>query len=259
MKEFVYMVSGGVGAGKTTYAKKLCEERGGVHFSIDEWHLTLFLSDLPSSPDYEWWKERVHRIFTQMQTLTLQLSKRGMPVVLDLGFQSRADRKVFADWCMAHQLRTEVHFLDVPAETRWKRVQRRNASLSKNSPHNFLVPRNLFDFSETILEPPTEEEFDADLISLKLVCLEKTPPMAEQLGEMADRGEDVTPYLGTPVKGYAAMQREKNIQRTNVDFGLDMLAQLDAIADKLNISRQAVVKMAIQEYLTRYHISEKTR
>lgn len=89
--------------------------------------------------------------------------------------------------------------------------------------------------------------------------LGKKLPTAEEIAEMADRGEDVTRYLGTPVKGYAAMQREKNIQRTNVDFGLDMLAQLDAIANKLNISRQAVVKMALQEYLTRYHIGEKAR
>jgi hypothetical protein len=78
----------------------------------------------------------------------------------------------------------------------------------------------------------------------------KKLPTAEEIAEMADRGEDVTPYMETSTKGYAAMQREKNIQRTNIDFGLDMVSQLDVIASKLNISRQAVVKMALQDYLT---------
>ena len=81
-------------------------------------------------------------------------------------------------------------------------------------------------------------------------------PTAEEIAEMADRGEDVTLFMEAPTKGYAAKLREKNIQRTNIDFGLEMVDQLDAIAKKLNISRQAVVKMALQDYLTRYYTGE---
>ena len=84
----------------------------------------------------------------------------------------------------------------------------------------------------------------------------KNRPTAEEIAEMADRGEDITPHIDKPIKGYAAKQREKNIQRTNIDFGLEMVDHLDAIAKKLNISRQAVVKMALQDYLTRYYTGE---
>lgn len=84
----------------------------------------------------------------------------------------------------------------------------------------------------------------------------KKLPTAEEIAEMADRGEDITPYMEAPTKGYAARLREKNIQRTNIDFGLEMVTQLDSIATKLNISRQAVVKMALQDYLTRYYTGE---
>ena len=82
---------------------------------------------------------------------------------------------------------------------------------------------------------------------------------AEEIAEMADRGQDVTPYLSAPQKGYAEKLREKHIQRTTIDFGLDMLKDLDSIASKLNISRQAVVKMALQDYLIRYHLGEDAR
>ncbi len=82
------------------------------------------------------------------------------------------------------------------------------------------------------------------------------PLTAEEIAEMADRGEDVTPYLSKPQHGYAENLRKKNIKRTTIDFGLEMLNDLDLISSKLNISRQAVVKMALQEFLIRYHISE---
>ncbi len=53
--------------------------------------------------------------------------------------------------------------------------------------------------------------------------------------EKADRGEDVTPYMDLPKKGHAARMKERDIQRTNIDFGLEMVAKLDSIATKLNI------------------------
>ena len=37
MTPLLHMVCGGVGAGKTTYARKLADEIGGLRFSIDEW------------------------------------------------------------------------------------------------------------------------------------------------------------------------------------------------------------------------------
>lgn len=46
---------------------------------------------------------------------------------------------------------------------------------------------------------------------------DKMRPTAEEIAEMADRGEDVTPYLDEPVSGYAAQQRDKNTQRNKVD------------------------------------------
>ena len=86
----------------------------------------------------------------------------------------------------------------------------------------------------------------------------KKKPTAEEIAEMADRGEDITSYTEPAQKGYAAKLKEKKIQRANIDFGLDMLSQLDLIALKLNISRQSVVKMALKDYLTRYHMGEES-
>ena len=45
MTPLLHMVCGGVGAGKTTYARKLADEIGGLRFSIDEWMTSLFGPD----------------------------------------------------------------------------------------------------------------------------------------------------------------------------------------------------------------------
>ena len=45
------------------------------------------------------------------------------------------------------------------------------------------------------------------------------------------------------------------IQRVNVDFTAPMLAELDRIAESLNVSRQAVIKSLLRQALDRHHVS----
>jgi hypothetical protein len=52
---------------------------------------------------------------------------------------------------------------------------------------------------------------------------------------MFDRGEDIIPYLD--------FSKAVVVQRVNVDFPVWMIKRLDQEAEKLNISRQAVIKM----------------
>lgn len=40
-RPLIHLVAGSTGAGKTTYARKLCAEIGALHFSIDQWMATL--------------------------------------------------------------------------------------------------------------------------------------------------------------------------------------------------------------------------
>jgi hypothetical protein len=44
----VHLISGPVGAGKTSYSRKLASEHNAVVFSIDEWMQNLFGGDLPA-------------------------------------------------------------------------------------------------------------------------------------------------------------------------------------------------------------------
>jgi predicted kinase len=46
----VHLIHGCLGAGKTTFAKKLAEEVNGVRFNPDEWMVRLYGEDPPADP-----------------------------------------------------------------------------------------------------------------------------------------------------------------------------------------------------------------
>jgi hypothetical protein len=64
---------------------------------------------------------------------------------------------------------------------------------------------------------------------------------AAALDRKFDRGEDITPYLD--------LKNATVVQRVNVDFPAWMVEMLDREAVKLNVSRQAIIKMWIRERL----------
>lgn len=73
---------------------------------------------------------------------------------------------------------------------------------------------------------------------------------ADAIAALADRGEDVTQFFAGKGKMMPGLPRE-DVQRVNIDFTHEVLAELDAEAKRLNISRQAVIKTMISEALDR--------
>jgi predicted kinase len=57
----IFLITGSTGAGKTTYARVLADQIGGIRFSIDDWMTTLFWMDSPEPISFDWSIERVNR------------------------------------------------------------------------------------------------------------------------------------------------------------------------------------------------------
>lgn len=68
-------------------------------------------------------------------------------------------------------------------------------------------------------------------------------PTADQIADMASRGEDVSPYF---TNKFTVV---RPVRRINVDLTDGMLRELDARAAHLNISRQAVIKTLLRQAL----------
>lgn len=153
------LIVGCTGAGKTTYARRLADELGGVRFSIDEWMTGLFGPDSPQPIQFQWMMERIDRCEAQIFALARQLAARGVPALLDLGFTKKAHRDKFRSLAAEAGLTAAVHFVDVPADERWYRVNRRNRE--RGETFAMEVDRSMFDFMEGMWEPPLEAEWSA--------------------------------------------------------------------------------------------------
>ncbi len=70
---------------------------------------------------------------------------------------------------------------------------------------------------------------------------------------MAMSGEDISRFFTN--KG----EMRPPAKRVNVDFTLDMLKELDAVARELNISRQAVIKTSLRQALNQHYIARHTQ
>jgi hypothetical protein len=73
--------------------------------------------------------------------------------------------------------------------------------------------------------------------------MSRTKRTAEEIAEIASRGEDVSRYF---TNKFTVV---RPIHRVNVDLTQGMLRELDERAARLNVSRQAVIKTLLRQVL----------
>lgn len=159
MTATVHLVTGGTGAGKTWHAIALAERFRAVRFSIDDWMTRLFWPDSPDPIAFEWTMARIGRCEAQIREQVAALAAIGTASVLDLGFTKADHRASFGDFARASGADVRLHWVDVPSNERWRRVQGRNAERGKT--YAMQVDRAMFDFMEDEWEPPSESEMAA--------------------------------------------------------------------------------------------------
>ncbi len=81
----------------------------------------------------------------------------------------------------------------------------------------------------------------------------KAIPTADEIAEMASRGEDVSKHF---TNEFSVV---KPVQRVNVDLTRGMLRELDARAARLNVSRQAVIKTLLRQALDETEVRPRSR
>jgi predicted kinase len=107
------------GAGKTALATQLAADRGAVRLSKDEW-----LTSLGSSP----WDEPTRvKIEQELWNLAQEILRLGVSVVLDFGLWARTERDEMRSAARGLGVGVELHYLDVPTEELWRRIQARNS------------------------------------------------------------------------------------------------------------------------------------
>jgi hypothetical protein len=78
-------------------------------------------------------------------------------------------------------------------------------------------------------------------------------PTADEIAEMATRGDDISGYF---TNKFTVV---RPVKRVNVDLTRGMLRELDARAARLNVSRQAVIKTLLARALSEETLLRKKR
>lgn len=111
------MVCGLPGAGKTTMARSLTEERTGIRLCPDEWLQALEISLWDGVQ-----RERVERLQWE---LARELLRAGNVVIIEWGTWSRDERDRLRVEARTLGAQVELVFLDPPLEELWRRIQAR--------------------------------------------------------------------------------------------------------------------------------------
>jgi len=150
-KPIVYLLCGFIGAGKTTFAKKLEEKTGAVRITKDEWSISIIGND-PTIDGYAEWDTKIIEL---SRNVAFQLAEKGIDVIMDEGFWEKETRDKMKRRIEAIGAQVVLYYLDTPIETMRERVVRRNNNLTKES---FKISREMLDNYLKYWEPPSEDE-----------------------------------------------------------------------------------------------------
>lgn len=150
-KPVVYVICGFIGAGKTTFAKKLEEKTGAVRITKDEWLIRLIGND----PAIDGFEEYDSRICELSRDVAFQLVEKGIDVIIDEGFWEKGQRMELRERIEAIGAREVLYYLDTPIETIRERVAARNTNLTGDS---FNISRAMLDGYLREWQPPGEDE-----------------------------------------------------------------------------------------------------
>lgn len=147
----LFLICGLPGAGKTTLARQLEQERPALRLCPDEWIATI-IADASDQAELDRLRAPVEAVHWEMAQKVLSL---GVDVVLEWGFWSREERRYYREQAEALGAQVELCFLEVSREELWARLSRRNAALP---PGTFVVTEEQLNLWWSWFEPPTPEE-----------------------------------------------------------------------------------------------------
>lgn len=151
----VHMIHGFLGAGKTTFAKRLEARLPALRFTHDEWMSRLYGEDPPADR----FSELYRSVADQIADLWPKCVRLHVDVVLDLGFWSRAQRDEVRQTAAALGASCRLYALTCPDEIAWARIEQRNRALSGS----LFISRPTFELLKARFEPLADDE---DAISL---------------------------------------------------------------------------------------------
>ena len=138
-------------SGKTTLAKKLEGEYSALRLTTDAWHVPLFGQDA-TDPEHDARHSLIESMLWGIASRALEL---GVNVILDFGFWAREEREEYRLRAKQLGASSEIHFLDVPKDELFRRLEERN---SQPSQETFYISAEMMKPWIEFFQKPTLDE-----------------------------------------------------------------------------------------------------
>ena len=145
------MICGFIGAGKTTFSKKLEMKTGVVRITKDEWLIKLF----GNNPLIDRFEEYDEKICELSNNIAFQFVEKGVDVIIDDGFWVKKQRQEMKKRIEEARAEVVLYYVKCSMGTMKDRVVGRNNNFTKDS---FKISEKMFDGYVRYWESPSEDE-----------------------------------------------------------------------------------------------------
>ena len=147
-----YVICGFIGAGKTTYARKLEKETKAIRITKDEWIIKIFGNKIISDKNFERYDKNITELATN---IAFKILETGKDVIIDEGFWAKSQRDEIKKKILQVGAKPIFYYVECSIEKMKERVINR----SKYPPiDSFEINEKMFDKYLKYWEPPTVEE-----------------------------------------------------------------------------------------------------
>jgi predicted kinase len=147
-----YVICGFIGAGKTTFARKLEKETGAVRITKDEWVIKKFGNKITADKNFETYDSHITEV---TRTYALTLLKAGTDVIIDEGFWTKSQRNDIKKKILDIGAKPILYYVECPVEKMRERVVVRSNAPPEDS---FEITGEMYDGYLKYWEPPEKDE-----------------------------------------------------------------------------------------------------
>lgn len=148
----LHFFCGKAGAGKTTIATALAQERAAILISEDIWMVRLYGDQMKTFDDYVHFSRKLKTVVGPLAT---QLLQAGHDVVLDFQANTKAGRSFFRSIFEEADAAHVLHVVQAPDDVCLERIAKRNIERPEGSHH---ITEEVFALVTSYFEKPEAAE-----------------------------------------------------------------------------------------------------
>lgn len=147
-----YVICGFIGAGKTTFARKLEKETGAIRVTKDEWIIKIFGNKITLDNNFEVYDKNITKLATD---IAFKILKAGKDVIIDEGFWVKFQRDDIKKKILQVGAKPIFYYVESSVEKMKERVINRSKNPTKDS---FEISEEMFSSYLKYWQAPIESE-----------------------------------------------------------------------------------------------------